>query len=106
MRELVLKYLDQEINLETCLAVNPNLVLRIEDDDCALLFDPDQGSVQMLNCTAVEVWQQLDGERSLHEVIETLKNLYDGIDDVAVQQILSLVKNLVDLGAVGVWEKN
>jgi len=32
--------------------------------------------------------------------------LYDGIDEVAVQQILSLVKNLVDLGAVGVWEKN
>ena len=27
-------------------------------------------------------------------------------DELAVQQILSLVKNLVDLGAVGVWENN
>ncbi|MCK4509334.1 MAG: hypothetical protein KAU27_12365 [Desulfuromonadales bacterium] len=44
-----------KIDLNTRLAVNPTLVLRVEDDDCGLLFDPDNGTVQMLNDTAIEV---------------------------------------------------
>ena len=83
MRELILKNLDQEINLETCLAVNPNLVLRVEDDDCALLYDPDRGSVQMLNKTAVAIWQNIDGQRSLNQVIEGLHDQFEGMDEPA-----------------------
>ena len=94
-----------KIDLDTCLAINPNLVLRIEDDDCALLFDPDNGRVEMLNSTAVVVWQQLDGKRSVSEIIDRLRSLYDGIDDQAVQQVLALVDGLVKLGAVGIREQ-
>jgi hypothetical protein len=94
-----------KIDLSTRLAINPNLVLRVEDDDCALLFDPDNGTVQMLNSTAVDVWQQLDGKRSLKEVVSRLDELYEGIDEAAVGQILALVENLSELGAVGVWEQ-
>ena len=94
-----------KIGLDTCLAVNPNLVLRIEDDDCALLFDPDNGRVEMLNSTAVEIWRQLDGKRSIGQVIERLRDLYDGIDEQAVRQVLALVDGLVKLGAVGVREE-
>ena len=95
-----------KIDLKTCLAVNPNLVLRIEDDDCALLIDPDNGRVEMLNSTAVAVWQALDGKRSLQEVIRRLGDLYDGMDESAGQQVLALVENLADRGAVGVWEQD
>ena len=106
MRELVLKNLDQEINLETCLAVNPNLVLRIEDDDCALLFDPDRGSVQMLNQTAVAIWQNIDGQRSLRQIIEGLHDQYEGMDAAANQQIIALVNGLLKLGAIGTREQS
>ena len=95
-----------KIDLDSCLAVNPHFVLRIEDDDCALLFDPDNGRIQMLNSTAVDVWQQLDGKRSVREVIDTLKSLYDEIDAEAVKQVLTLVENLSYCGAVGVWEQD
>ena len=95
-----------KIDLKTSLAVNPNLVLRIEDDDCALLFDPDNGRVEMLNSTAVAVWQALDGKRSLQEVIRRLGDLYDGMDESAGQQVLALVENLAGMGAVGVWEQD
>ncbi len=94
-----------KIDLDMRLAVNPNLVLRIEDDDCALLFDPDNGRVEILNCTAVEIWQQLDGKRSLHEVIGRLEEIYDGFDEDATRQVLALVNSLAGLGAVGVWEQ-
>ena len=94
-----------KIDLNSRLATNPNLVLRVEDDNCALLFDPDNGRVQMLNNTAVDVWQRLDGKRSLQQVIEDLKDLYDEIDAGGTRQILALVETLAELGAVGVWKQ-
>ena len=95
-----------KIDLDSCLAVNPNLVLRIEDDDCALLFDPDNGRVEMLNGTAVDIWQLLDGERSLQEVVECLAERYDGFDETATRQVLAVVEHLAGLGAVGTWEQD
>ena len=95
-----------KIDMDSRLAVNPCLVLRIEDDDCALLFDPDNGKVQMLNSTAVDVWQLLDGKRSLSEVVDCLRSRYEGIDDSTAQQVLGLMETLATLGAVGVWEQD
>jgi hypothetical protein len=92
------------IDLDTRLSVHPGLVLRIEDDDCALLFDPDNGRVQMLNRTAVDLWNLLDGKRSLRDVINCLSDIYDGVDDAAVKQILTAAETLSSLGAVGVWK--
>lgn len=94
-----------KIDLDSCLAVNPGLVLRIEDDDCALLFDPDNGKVQMLNSTAVAVWQLLDGKRTLNQVVDCLGSMYEGIDDSTARQVIGLMENLAKLGAVGVWEQ-
>ena len=95
-----------KIDLSTRLAVNPNLVLRIEDDDCALLFDPDNGRVKIIKRTAVYIWKQLDCKLSLQEVIDNLQELYEGMDDSVTRQVLTLVENLASLGAVGVWEQD
>ena len=95
-----------KIDMDSCLAVNPGFVLRIEDDDCALLFDPDNGKVQMLNSTAVAVWQLLDGKRSLSQIIDCLGSTYEGIDDSTALQVLGFIKSLANLGAVGVWEQD
>ena len=94
-----------KIDLNTRLAVNPTLVLRVEDDDCGLLFDPDNGTVQMLNDTAIEILQRLDGKRSLREILDSLQQVYTEITPEADQQILRLVNQLAEMGAVGVWEE-
>ena len=94
-----------KIDLNTRLAVNPNLVLRVEDDNCGLLFDPDSGTVQMLNDTAIEIWQRLDGKRTLREILDSLQQVYEEITPEADQQMLRLVNQLAALGAVGVWGK-
>jgi hypothetical protein len=98
--------LNSVIDLNSRLAVNPNLVLREEDDDCALLFDPDRGTVQLLNRTAVEVWKRLDGQRSLKEILLSLDEIFAGVDDSAEEQVLQLARSLADLGAVGTWAEN
>ena len=93
------------IDMNTRLAVNPNLVLRIEDDNCGLLFDPDNGTVQMLNETAIAIWQRLDGKSTLREVVDSLEEIYDEISPEVDQQALRLVNQLSGAGAIGVWEK-
>jgi len=92
------------IDLNSRLAVNPNLVLREEDDDCALLFDPDRGSVQILNRSAVEIWKRLDGKRSLAEIVLSLNETFTGVDEAAQEQVLQLMRSLSELGAIGVWD--
>ncbi len=94
------------IDLNSRLAINPNLVLREEDDDCALLFDPDRGSVQLLNRSAVEIWKRLDGQRSLGEIILSLGEIFTDVDDSAQEQVLQLMRSLSELGAIGVWDDN
>lgn len=98
--------ISSNIDLNSRLAINPNLVLREEDDDCALLFDPDRGSVQLLNRSAVEIWKRLDGQRSLGEIILSLDEIFTGVDDSAQEQVLQLMRCLSELGAIGIWDEH
>ena len=88
------------ISLESRLMTNPNLVLRVEDDDCGLLFDPDLGQVRVLNRSAVEIWNLLDGRRSLRELLAALGETFDGMGPEAETQVLKTVDSLMQLGAV------
>ena len=95
----------QEITMETKLMVNTNLVLREEGDEGALLYDPDTGAVRILNLTAVAIWKLLEAERTVSEVIRTLKEQFDGLDGEAEEQVLQMVRELQRLGALGTVEK-
>ena len=95
-----------EISLDSRLAVNPSLVLRVESDDCALLFDPDNGRVHMLNPAAVAVWKHFDGRRTLGEIMLLLADEFTGIGPEAESQILALARSLGSLGAVGLPRGN
>jgi hypothetical protein len=89
-----------KISLESRLVTNPNLVLRVEDDDCGLLFDPDAGTVKVLNRPAVEIWKLLDGQRSLGELIIALGDVFDEMGPEAESQVLQTVDSLMQIGAV------
>ena len=89
------------IDLESRLTANPALVLRVESDDCALLFDPGNGRVHVLNPTAVAVWQRLDGRRTLREIVAGLDEEFDGMGAECGEQVVVLARNLAALGAVG-----
>ena len=98
--------LSQQITLQTVLTPNPNLFLREENNRGGILFDPDTGSVRILNITAAETWKLLDGRRSLNQVIEALKEKFDGVDASAEDKLLELVRQLLRVGAVGLPGEN
>ena len=83
------------------LIANPNMVLREEDDDAALLFDPDTGAVRILNVTAVAVWKLLDGRRDLGQIIAALREQFDEMDAEAEAQVVQLLNDCHAIGAVG-----
>jgi hypothetical protein len=89
-----------KISLGSRLVTNPNLVLRVEDDDCGLLFDPDLGQVRVLNRSAVEIWNLIDGRRSLRELLAVLEDIFDGMGPEAETQVLQTVDSLMQIGAV------
>jgi hypothetical protein len=91
---------NNNISLKSRLVTNPNLVLRVEDDDCGLLFDPDAGTVKVLNRSAVEIWNLLDGRRSLRELLTALGETFDGMGPEAETQVLQTVDSLMQIGAV------
>jgi hypothetical protein len=97
---------NNNISLESRLMTNPNLVLRVEDDDCGLLFDPDAGTVKVLNRSAVEIWKLLDGQRSLGELIIALGDVFDEMGPEAESQVLQTVDSLMQIGAVANVEQS
>ena len=97
--------MNDNVSMESRLVTNPNLVLRVEDDDCGLLFNPDLGEVKVLNRSAVEIWQRLDGQRSLRELITALGDVFDGMGPEAESQVLQTVDSLLQVGAVALAEQ-
>lgn len=89
-------------DLDSCPCVSPNLVLREESDECALLFDPASGKVHLLNPSAVAVWKRLDGCKSLREIVPALAEDFEGMGPDAAEQIVALARSLVVLGALRV----
>jgi len=80
---------------------NPQIVLREEFDDWAILFDPDTGDAFGLNPTGVFVWKLLDGRHSMDDIVQELRNEADGVPDDVPQQIVEFVQSLEKQGLVG-----
>ena len=93
--------LQQNVTMQTKLVVNPNMVLREEDDDFSILFDPDSGSVRILNQTATTIWKSLDGQRTVSDITKILVPQFDDVDADAEDQVLELLNELFQIGAVG-----
>jgi hypothetical protein len=84
------------------LIANPNMVFREEEEDAALLFDPETGVLHILNATAVAVWKLLDGKRDLGRIMADLRDEFDGMDAAADAQVTEMLNHLLAIGAVGV----
>ena len=78
----------------------PEVVLREESDDWAILFDPDTGDVFGLDPVGVLVWRHMDGSRSLGEITHALSGSVDGLPPDAEKQVGLFVQELVRHGLV------
>jgi SynChlorMet cassette protein ScmD len=82
---------------------NPNIVLREEYDDWAVLFDPDTGKTCGLSPTGVFIWKQLDGNNSKADILQELgKVCEDGLPEVAAADYDKFIEQLLESGLVAI----
>jgi hypothetical protein len=73
---------------------NPDVVLREEDEDeAALLFNPDTNQIKVINSTGLFIWQQCDMARTLDEIVAEVQK---GFDEVPSEQVAQDVQKFVD----------
>lgn len=89
------------MEINSALRVNPMVILREEFDDWAVLFDPDSGSGYGLNPTGVIIWKQLDGQRTLKDIANVVKDVCDNVPACVEEDIHELFQKLIDKGLAG-----
>ena len=80
---------------------HPEVVLREEFDDWAVLFNPDTGNAVGVNPTGVAIWKLLDGRRTLTEIAAELPAHLAEVPADALPQALEYVAKLADQHFVG-----
>lgn len=76
---------------------NPNILLREEFDDWAVLFDPDTGQGFGLNPTGVHLWRLMDGEHSVDSLCQSLC-VYSSVTESPDDHVVAFVEALVERG--------
>ncbi len=80
---------------------NPQIVLREEFDDWAVLFDPDSGDAFGINPVSVFIWKLLDGEHGLTDILKKLHENCKNVPGDAESDINDFVNDLVERGFAG-----
>jgi SynChlorMet cassette protein ScmD len=80
---------------------NPNVVLREEFDDWAVLFNPDTADAVGTNPVGVAVWKRMDGKRSLDEIVAEINNYFEDVPAGALEEISAFISTLAEQGFVG-----
>jgi len=94
-----------EVNMGkiTKFLTNPDVSCRIEDEDGAVLFNPDSDSAQIINQIGLDIWRSLEKHpRSLSEIISYIKSIYESApeDDVR-KDVEGFVMDLNSKGFIG-----
>jgi hypothetical protein len=86
---------------------NPDVVLREEDEEGGLLFNPDTGQIRVINPTSLFIWQQCDGTRDLDEIATAMQEAFDeevpSVDQL-VEDVRGFVEEMVETGFIGIPE--
>ena len=81
---------------------NQNIVFRKETDNWAILFDPDSGKTYGLDPIGIFIWDNLDGKKTIEEIVEKLKKeCTNTIPETALQEVTDFINNLTSKGLAG-----
>lgn len=82
---------------------NPDVVLREEDPDGALLFNPDTNQIRVINTTGLFIWKHCDGKKDLPAIISAMKKAFEGVPEKEVDdQVKTFADDMQANGFLGV----
>jgi len=72
-----------------------------EEDENLLIFDPDTGDIKLLNETAGLIWNSIDGNRSVKDIIQiVVKENPDEDEEVITQDVLKFLEQIQELNFI------
>jgi len=81
---------------------NPDVVLREEDDDGGLLFNPDTNQVKVINSTGLLIWKQCESVCGVDEVVKSISQMFDDVPQTDIEQdVREFIDGMVQTGFVG-----
>ena len=82
---------------------NPDVSCRTEDEEGAILFNPDSDSTQVINPIGLDIWKSLERHpRTLSEVISHIMDIYENVpEDNIKEDIENFVMKLHSKGFIG-----
>jgi len=81
---------------------NPDVVLREEDEDGGLLFNPDTNQIKVINATALFIWQQLEVGREAETIMQSIQDAFDEVPaDVLANDMQQFIDEMVRTGFIG-----
>jgi hypothetical protein len=84
---------------------NPDVVLREEDEDGGLLFNPDTNQVKVVNPTGMFIWQKCDGQNGLDEIAQALEQAFEDAPPGEVSQdVQEFLDGMLQSGFIGTVE--
>jgi hypothetical protein len=82
---------------------NPDVVLREEDPDGALLFNPDTNQIRVINTTGLFIWKHCNGKKDLPAIVSALKKTFAGVPETEVEnQVNNFIEDMRANGFLGV----
>lgn len=89
------------MNKVRMIIANPQVVLREEFDDWAILFDPDTGEGFAVDPVGVFIWKRLDGRHTAEEIVAELRKDCKNVPDDALTHYDEFIAELIKRGLVG-----
>jgi hypothetical protein len=84
---------------------NPDVVLREEEADGGLLFNPDTNQIRVINSTGLMIWKLCDGEHNLAEMSKALNEAFEGsTTDQAMKDVRTYIEDMKAAGFIGTIE--
>jgi hypothetical protein len=81
---------------------NPDVILREEDPDRALLFNPDTNQIRVINTTGLFIWKLCDNKNDLPTIVAALKEAFDGIPESEIEtQVNDFLDDMKANGFIG-----
>jgi hypothetical protein len=81
---------------------NPDVNIREEDTDGALLFNPDTNQVQVLNRSGMYIWKMCEKGCTIPEIVEAIKADFDDVPDEEVEgDVEEFIQAMTNTGFLG-----
>lgn len=80
---------------------NPDVVLREEDADGGLLFNPDTNQVKVVNATGLFLWKRCEQKCRLDDLVRAVQDSFAGVPAGVADDVTSFVQNMVASGFIG-----